>query len=172
MTDTAKDTGAASAPQLSWTRTKEWGSAGSTYRAESDGWKFTCDQPQAGAWAVRGWGPDDGWFYADAKTLKASKALAEDRLASHQADLKQAASALVILPAITRAAVDGMDNVAVAIRNLTNRVRRLALRTPQPCGCPTPTHRMSCGIGGRVMLAHPTVVLADEGAAILKGLSR
>lgn len=91
MTDTAKDTDTTT-PALTWTSQTRWGYA-STYRAEplDDGWYFLAQLPRKGAsWEVRGWGPDGEYFFRDARTLKAVKQLAEERLARYRASQPQA----------------------------------------------------------------------------------
>ena len=86
MTDTENNTArGVTEPPLTWKRLKGFGVP--TYRAETPDWVFTCDRPQKnGVWVVRGWGPGASALYREAKTLKAAKRLAADRLSTHPAE--------------------------------------------------------------------------------------
>ena len=177
MTNTAKDN--ETPATLVWTGKKEWGSTGNTYRAEADGWRYCIDSPQKGQWVLRGWGPDGVFLYRDGHTMKGLKEQASEHLGVQRAKTAPAPVQTIepvqevplIELRLPATATDGMTGVADAIAVLAARVQRAtaAIRSmPQPCGCPTPTHRMSCGVGGRVVTRpKPMTLLADEGAALL-----
>ena len=163
--ETAKNTEAA---PLAWAGKIEWGAASKTHRAEANGWKYAALQPvKGGEWRVQGWGPDgEHRFYREGKTLKQVKALAQD----HQGEQVAAAHAAAdkLAKAVAAPAPDLLASLAKVATNadkVTAALARLMTRIGQPsrpwtlkaCGCPTPTHRMSCGIGAR-----PKVVLPQR----------
>jgi hypothetical protein len=172
MTNTANDTTTASAQPLSWTGKNEWGSVGNTYRAEADGWRYCVDSPKKGSWVLRGWGPDDRFLYRDGfTTMKSAKAAAGDHLDGYRADMQRAAAALKGVPAAAAKAANGMKQLAAVIgRTLAVSGRKVVHGMTSTCGCPTPTHRMSCGHGAvpTVVKRAGALVLVDEGAALLK----
>jgi hypothetical protein len=153
MTNTAKDT-TTGAPALTWTRKNEWGSAGSTYRAEAGGWRYCVDAPKKGSWVLRGWGPDDEFLYRDGfTTMKAAKATAQDHQDELAAKMDQAVTALAQLPMVAAKVAQAMLTAVIpAMQSMVNGVRRGAwtgIHRPSGCVCPTPTHTMRCGHGAR-----------------------
>lgn len=151
--ETAKSTEAA---PLAWARTKGWG--GITYRAEANGWKYTALQPvKGGDWRVQGWDPNgDHKFYREGKTLKAAKSLAGD----HATAQAKAAEPVVDLPTELAQVATNADKAAASVKltvsSIINARVRVLWAARRRCSCPTPTHRMSCGIGAR-----PKVVPQD-----------
>lgn len=144
---------------------------------------FVIDQPSKGDWVVRGWKDGDFFFYRDratARTLAAMKDLVADvigdlRLSAAadgygELDTAEAKSEVrdsepehapldqVVLPegwTGMREAFAGLNLFIVALademRGLLDTLRGHAWHT---CSCPTPTHRMNCGVG-----ATPKVVV-------------
>jgi hypothetical protein len=150
--ETAKSTETA---PLAWIRTKDWD--GTTYRAEANGWKYAALQPVKGReWRVQGWGPDGARFYREAKTLKLVKSLAGD----HATAQAKAAEPVVDLPTELAQVATNADKAAASVKltvsSIINARVRVLWAARRRCSCPTPTHRMSCGIGAR-----PKVVPQD-----------
>jgi hypothetical protein len=178
MTSTAKNMTAVlpQAESLTWTATTEWGTVGRTYRAKSDGWKFTADSPRKGEWVIRGWGPDEGFFYRTARTLKAAKTLAEEKAASVReaqaaatpvVAVDEGAELLATAGAAGRTAAENLSKLTPVMQKLAESAREVVgkqlsatlkgirggvwnnISRPRGCECPTPTHTMRCGHGGR-----------------------
>lgn len=172
MNTTANDTTTIGAQPLSWTGKKEWGSEGNTYRAEADGWRYCVDSPKKGSWVLRGWGPDDRFLYRDGfTTMKSAKAAAGDHLDEYRAAMQSALDTLKQLPAATSKIVAELAALPPLISNVAKSARAAhwALLRPDGCHCPTPTHTMRCGHGGRPLVRKPlVVVLVDEGAELLR----
>ena len=167
--ETAKSTEAA---PLVWTASNEWGASSRTYRAEANGWKYAALQPvKGGEWRVQGWGPNgDHKFYREAKTLKLVKSLAGDhataqaKAAEPVADLPTELAQVAPRDMSTADLPAALAQVATSAARVTASLAGLMTRIGHPsrpwtlkaCSCPTPTHRMSCGIGAR-----PKVVPQD-----------
>lgn len=153
--------------ELTWRSRKEWGSEGNTHRTDvhlsnGDVWTFTVDQPHKGYWTARGWLQRENdhtssfKFYREGTTLKALKAEVRARanLAARTADLETSpvgeARPVGLDPAtLTKNATAALAQMGVATRTAARGISKLvrALIAAQPCGCPTPVHRMSCPCG-------------------------
>lgn len=126
----------------------------STYHAESDGWKYTVDQPRKGRWVLRGWGPGCKFLYRNGyTTMKAAKSAAEDHHTGKAAEragagLAQVAPALAKMAPVVSEAAASMARAVQMVQAARDRVQF----RKDTCGCKTPLHTMRCGVGGRAVV--------------------
>jgi hypothetical protein len=70
------------APELTWTRSRGWGTHGFTYRAElslnGSSFTFVVDQPRKGEWQVRGWRDGEFRYFRDGRLMRLMKDEAQD----------------------------------------------------------------------------------------------
>lgn len=176
MTDTAKNE--SNGAPLTWRSKKVWGSEGNTHYADvtldnGDAWSFTVDSPRKGFWVARGWRNGDFALYREDRTMKGAKAQAQAhanlahtstcgtcrQVGGHKPDCGPVLPTLVNA---VRAASDTFQQVGMAAALASHGLKKLArgiqggvwnnIHRPAGCTCPTPTHRMSCGHGGRVVV--------------------
>lgn len=141
--------------ELTWSSKREWGSEGLTHRATAEingeQWKFEVQQPVKGTWTVRGWRDGDFAFYrGPVPTMREAKRLTKEwanvvrtstcpecrKVLGHKMDCWTGRAAAERAATVRRAAAEGVAALDGFVK---------AFRKPLPCGCPTPTHRMSCG---------------------------
>lgn len=152
--------------ELKWVSKKEWGAVGNTHYASikvgSDNLTYTIDQPRKGYWVARGWKNGGIAFnlYREGKTLAEMKSIVLEDVAQ----ARTVAAKVSLTPATDEGQVTLTSNpvghapgkarslVTAHLRPptaMTTRVVRrfmTSLRAPFPCGCPSPSHRMSCGV--------------------------
>lgn len=135
---------------------------GLAHRAEveinGENWTFHIGQPVKGQWTARGWRGEVFALYREGTTLKAMKAEAQafadyaatqtcsdcKNIGGHRGDCVRLAGAGRLAEQLS----GRMICIAPAVKAAAASLRQMAdgFRKPLPCNCPTPTHRMSCGV--------------------------
>lgn len=142
---------------------------------------FTVDSPGKGYWVARGWTNGDMDLYREDRTMRGAKDQVQayvDQLtrqaAERKADAEAAPDVTGTLPdgraftadhktapvyAIDEAAehlthmADQLGNYApTVVERAAKSMRQFGWHLRRRCTCPTPSHRMSCGEGGRVQV--------------------
>lgn len=152
---------------LTWTSKAEWGYASKTHRAgatiNGEAWAFHVGQPSKGRWTARAWRDGKTAMYQEGKTLKSMRAAVQAKAnfaaTSTCAECGYIGGHTVSCPTIGRSAVAGFEAglrdvqrtlaqmapiLVKAMAPFSRMVRSFQLATG--CSCPTPTHRMSCGV--------------------------
>ena len=152
---------------LTWTSRVTWGCVGKAHYTEAtingEAWTFTVDQPRKGYWVARAWRDGKCAMYQEGKTLKSMKAAVQAQAnfaaTSTCAECRHIGGHTVSCPTIGRSAVAGFE---AGLRDVQRTLAQMApilvkamapfsrivrsFQLTQRCSCPTPTHRMSCGV--------------------------
>lgn len=162
---TAADEDAPAArPSLTWTSRKEWGSRGLTHRAKATvggvSYRVMVESPETGRWTVRAWKDDVLAHYRVCRTQAEAQAEAETWFAEDTpATVEVVEDALVEVAAVkvgdeVRTATETLRGVSTALTEWARHAIRVCdklsrMTTQYGCGCQSPVHRMSCGLGAR-----------------------
>lgn len=151
----------ASGGGFNWATKKQRGSYGRTHSATTTvngvHYRAVVDCPQPGTWIFRGW--IDGAFRGH-ETVRtacggrdAAEAWLREKVAAHREEAPAEAAAVKVGDQV-RTATETLRGVSAAMTDWARHAIRvcdkLSRMTAQyGCGCPSPVHRMSCGLGAR-----------------------